>query len=48
MRDSERKSGGQPRDHLGQPRWSFSPAARYIGGDRGPARVAEIGGIVEI
>jgi hypothetical protein len=40
----ERESGGRPRANLGPPRRSLSPAERYTGGDRDPARVAEIGG----
>jgi len=47
MSIGERKSGGQSRAYLGQPRRSFSSAERY-NGVRGPARVAEIRGIGEI
>jgi len=31
MSVGERKSGGQSRAYLGQPRWSFSPEERYNG-----------------
>ena len=35
MRDSESQRGGNPRAILGQPRRSYSPAARYRGGGGG-------------
>ena len=48
MRVTERLRGDRPRVHQRQSRRSFSPAERKIGGVRGPARVADIGGMGEI
>jgi len=48
MRVNERKNGDQPRVYLGQPRQSFSPAERYIGGSWVQPGWQKLGGIREI
>jgi len=47
MRGTERRSGGNPWASHRQPRRSYSTAERHHGGDRGPARVADIGEVRE-
>jgi len=44
MRESESLRGGNSRVFLWQPRRSYATAVRFNGGDRGPARVADIKG----
>jgi hypothetical protein len=48
MRENESLSGGNPKAFLGQLRRNYLTAVRQNGGDRGPARVADIGVIGEI